>query len=352
MANPDPRLVAAIRQLGGNLAPLLLATTLVESGGRLNAVGDGGMSIGPYQMHSRGRGYKVPAAKRMDPVFSTKSALAEFLRFRAKGLSGPELAYAAQRPADKAGYIRKIAAALPEANRILGSAPKSGGNPVSATDPGGGPSSPSPGSLPQLSSIDSRALMALLNKARLGALQGNMPGPEYASGLNKIAQTLRASVQQAAQQQQSAPAPGGGDPVRQAASVPVGPSGGVMVQGAIPGSPIPGQKPRSSSHPTSGLAGYPAFDYMAPAGTPTVAPESGTVFKLSGKSPKAGGPSGGPLGYSIYIQGKSGKKYFITHLDKVRVKVGQRVRQGQQIAVVADGPSSWSSPHAHMGVSG
>lgn len=92
----------------------------------------------------------------------------------------------------------------------------SAGNPVSASDPGGSPSSLSPGSLPQLSSIDRRALVALLNKTMQGALQGQMPGPEYARGLNKLAQTMRASVKQAAPQGQAAPTPG--DPVRTAQS--------------------------------------------------------------------------------------------------------------------------------------
>jgi murein DD-endopeptidase MepM/ murein hydrolase activator NlpD len=31
------------------------------------------------------------------------------------------------------------------------------------------------------------------------------------------------------------------------------------------------------------------------------------------------------------------------------VKVGDRVKQGHQIAQVADGPPSWSTPHCHMG---
>lgn len=119
-----------------------------------------------------------------------------------------------------------------------------------------------------------------------------------------------------------------------------------------PGSPIPGQRPHSATHQTAGLPGYPAFDYMASAGTSVVAPEDGKVFKLSGKDPSLGGPPGGALGYSIYIQGKSGKKYFLTHLDKVAVKVGDNVEQGHKIAVVADGPASWSSPHCHMGVNG
>jgi murein DD-endopeptidase MepM/ murein hydrolase activator NlpD len=128
-------------------------------------------------------------------------------------------------------------------------------------------------------------------------------------------------------------------------------STGAIVARAIPGSPVPGIPPHAPTHPTGGLSGYPAYDYLAPAGTPCVAPVSGTIFKLSGKDPSLGGPPGGALGYSIYLEG-GGRKYFMTHLDKVLVHVGQSVRQGEQIAQIAAGPASWSTPHVHMGVMG
>jgi murein DD-endopeptidase MepM/ murein hydrolase activator NlpD/lysophospholipase L1-like esterase len=127
-----------------------------------------------------------------------------------------------------------------------------------------------------------------------------------------------------------------------------GPGGGAFTNGAHKGSPVPNQKPHGATHETGGLPGYPAYDYMAPAGTPVVAPYSGRIRKLSGRDPSAGGPPGGPLGYSIYLAG-NGNDYYMTHLDKVRVKVGDRVKQGHQIAQVADGPPSWSTPHCHMG---
>jgi murein DD-endopeptidase MepM/ murein hydrolase activator NlpD len=40
----------------------------------------------------------------------------------------------------------------------------------------------------------------------------------------------------------------------------------------------------------------------------------------------------------------------MTHLDRLSVKANQRVRAGQQVAIVAAGPSSWSSPHVHLGI--
>ncbi len=132
----------------------------------------------------------------------------------------------------------------------------------------------------------------------------------------------------------------------------VGAAGGAVVAGAIAGSPVPGIAPHAATHETAGLAGYPAYDYMAPAGTRVVAPVDGTISRLSGKDPRLGGPPGGALGYSIYIAGSNGRSYFLTHIDRVSVRQGQRVRQGEQIAVVAAGPPSWSSPHVHMGIHG
>lgn len=100
---------------------------------------------------------------------------------------------------------------------------QSTGAPV-ARDPGAVPSSAAPGSLPQISSIDGRKLMALLAATQKQVLAGQMPGPAYGATLNKIAQAMRASVQQQAQQPQAqmpgAPAPR--NPVRTMQSAPGG----------------------------------------------------------------------------------------------------------------------------------
>jgi murein DD-endopeptidase MepM/ murein hydrolase activator NlpD len=132
-------------------------------------------------------------------------------------------------------------------------------------------------------------------------------------------------------------------------SAPDNPSSGERVGDTYPGSPVPGQRYHTATHETAGLPGFPAFDYMAPAGTPCVSPVDGKVYKRSGSAPGAHCSPGGACGYSVYISG-GGKSYFLTHIDKVTVGVGDRVRQGEQIAVVADGPRSWSTPHVHMGV--
>lgn len=119
------------------------------------------------------------------------------------------------------------------------------------------------------------------------------------------------------------------------------------------GSPVPGQRAHAATHQTSGLPGYPAYDYMAPAGSPCVAPVTGQVTKLSGHDPAAGPPNGphGPFGWSVYIDG-GGKSYFLTHMGTRTVKVGDRVQQGEKIGTVGDYAKWGGANHIHMGVHG
>lgn len=107
-------------------------------------------------------------------------------------------------------------------------------------------------------------------------------------------------------------------------------------------------------HATEGLAGYPAHDYFAPAGSHAVAPVSGKVVRLSGHDPMLGPTQGphGPLGYSVYIQGDDGKTYYLTHMGARTVKAGQTVQQGQIIGTVADYDKYGTPSHIHMGISG
>lgn len=120
--NTDPRLLAAIRQYGGDpdMQATLLATTWVESGGRLDAVGDSGHSHGAFQEYDRGRGAGLSVTQSQDPVGSTKRALREFKQYAAKGLSGGQLAAAAQRPANQGVYAQRVQSLIDDARRALG----------------------------------------------------------------------------------------------------------------------------------------------------------------------------------------------------------------------------------------
>lgn len=119
------------------------------------------------------------------------------------------------------------------------------------------------------------------------------------------------------------------------------------------GSPVPGEHPRPADHETLGLPGYPAHDYMAPAGSPAVSPVTGVVHKLSGHDPKDGPVAGphGPLGWSVYIRDSAnGDDYFLTHLGSRNVHTGQHVRQGEKIGTVANYAKYGTPNHIHQGV--
>lgn len=168
---------------------------------------------------------------------------------------------------------------------------------------------------------------------------GGLAGSSYGGG------DLTSTLLQAAQQQQQTMKPAKG-----AAPSYGGATG--SVKGAVVGSPLAGVKPHGATHPTAGLAGYPAYDYMAKAGTPVVAPVSGKIVKLSGHDPKNGPTNGahGPFGYSVYVQGNDGHTYFLTHLGSRNVKVGQRVKQGTAIGAIGNYAKWGGADHVHVGV--
>lgn len=118
-------------------------------------------------------------------------------------------------------------------------------------------------------------------------------------------------------------------------------------------------------HDTSGLAGlysdviggvWPrqdARDFFAPPGTKVLAPEAGTIVRLSGHDPSEPPPQGvgGAWGLSEYLRGVSGTTYFITHLGEENVKQGQSVVPGQIIGAVGDYPGL-AADHVHIGAAG
>jgi murein DD-endopeptidase MepM/ murein hydrolase activator NlpD len=105
-------------------------------------------------------------------------------------------------------------------------------------------------------------------------------------------------------------------------------------------------------HPTSGLPGFLAHDWFAPAGSSVLSPADGTVDKLSGHDP-ADGPlaTHGPFGWSLYVRTVSGQRYYLTHLATRSVTLGQRVHRGQRIGTVAPWHLYGLPDHVHMGVS-
>lgn len=121
-----------------------------------------------------------------------------------------------------------------------------------------------------------------------------------------------------------------------------------------PGVPVANLKQVQGRHETAGLPGYPAHDYMAPAGSRAVSPVSGVVQRFSGHDPANGPTNGphGPFGYSMYIKGNDGRIYYLTHMGSRTVKVGQKVKQGQVIGTVGNYAKFGGADHIHMGVHG
>lgn len=93
------------------------------------------------------------------------------------------------------------------------------------------------------------------------------------------------------------------------------------------------------SRPTRGASTYhKGIDWATPVGTAVMASSAGTVAK-------AGWGSG--YGYVVYINHADGRQTRYGHLSKVLVSAGQKVSQGQKIALSGNTGVS-SGPHVHF----
>lgn len=91
--------------------------------------------------------------------------------------------------------------------------------------------------------------------------------------------------------------------------------------------------------PTKGASTYhQGVDWATPVGTSVVASCGGTVTK-------AGWGSG--YGYVVYIRHEDGRETRYGHLSKVLVSAGQKVKQGQKIALSGNTGRS-TGPHLHF----
>lgn len=93
------------------------------------------------------------------------------------------------------------------------------------------------------------------------------------------------------------------------------------------------------SAPTKGASSYhKGVDWATPTGTAVYASSGGTVAK-------AGWGSG--YGYVVYIDHEDGRQTRYGHLSKVLVKAGQKVKQGEKIALSGNTGVS-TGPHVHF----
>ena len=101
-----------------------VAMMLVESGGNAGAVGDGGTSFGLFQLHKGGMltAAGLTAQQAFDPRTNAAVSLKSLAHEWKKGpnRSPGAIAAASQRPADPAGYARKVDAMMDRARSLLG----------------------------------------------------------------------------------------------------------------------------------------------------------------------------------------------------------------------------------------
>ena len=91
--------------------------------------------------------------------------------------------------------------------------------------------------------------------------------------------------------------------------------------------------------PTAGASTYhKGVDWATPTGTSVVASSGGTVAKAGW---------GGSYGYVIYINHPDGRQTRYAHNSKLLVSVGQKVSQGQKIALSGNTGRS-TGPHVHF----
>jgi murein DD-endopeptidase MepM/ murein hydrolase activator NlpD len=89
-------------------------------------------------------------------------------------------------------------------------------------------------------------------------------------------------------------------------------------------------------YPSGGY--HPAYDFAVPTGTAVYAPASGTVIH-------AGWDDTG-YGIAVFIRHATGHISILAHNETLLVKVGQTVRQGQQVSW-SDSTGRSSGPHVH-----
>lgn len=97
-----------------------------------------------------------------------------------------------------------------------------------------------------------------------------------------------------------------------------------------------GYRPRPNV--AGATSNHPAIDWATPTGTPIYASNSGTVTSAGWI---------GSYGYAIYIDHEDGKQTRYAHLSKIQVTVGQKVRQGERIALSGNTGAS-TGPHVHF----
>lgn len=118
-AMASTRVVAEVARRMGVDPVVAVAAMLVESGGNPHAVGDHGHSFGLFQLNSRGelKQAHLTPQQAFDPATNAEVALSYF---RKGHVNNPgAMAAAAQRPANRGDYARKVNSNMAEAERMV-----------------------------------------------------------------------------------------------------------------------------------------------------------------------------------------------------------------------------------------
>ena len=105
-------------------------------------------------------------------------------------------------------------------------------------------------------------------------------------------------------------------------------------------------------YPAGGHRDQLAYDFETPVGSQVIATRSGLVMKVHGDLPDNGKqPESGQHNH-IMIKHDDGTVAFYAHLkqNSIKVKVGNRVSQGQPIAQRGNSGNTQGLPHLHFGV--
>lgn len=105
-------------------------------------------------------------------------------------------------------------------------------------------------------------------------------------------------------------------------------------------------------HPTAGLIGNWALDFICKGGTKVLAVEHARITKLSGLDPALGSEDEvGIFGWSVHYETPKGYRYFTTHYGtRAALFVGQQVDAGQVLGTVGHWPNDPGRSHLHQGV--
>lgn len=104
-------------------------------------------------------------------------------------------------------------------------------------------------------------------------------------------------------------------------------------------------------HVTAGITGNYAYDFCAEGGTPVLAVVAAEVVKISGHPPdEVIDPKLGIFGWNLHYATDDGYRWFSTHYGSLSVRVGQRLRVGQQVGKVGSWPGDPGRSHTHLGV--